>query len=276
MSNRSRGWCFTWNNYPADHESSLNSVECRYIIFGRETAPDTGTPHLQGYIYWDNPKALGGVRRILPGCHLSAARGNSDQNRDYCSKGGDFVERGDLPISPAQRGRNEVDRWNTIWSHAKSGNFDEIDKDILIRYYSSIKKIRMDYMPQVEPLAGVCGFWIFGLSGCGKTRAVLSAYPQAFIKPRNNWWDGYQQEEVVLLDDVDKFDRGLGGKLKHWADFAPFIAEQKGGSLRIRPKKLIVTSQYKMEDIWDDEETLLALNRRFVFIEKLLNQNIII
>jgi len=61
--------------------------------------------------------------------------------------------------------------------------------------------------------------------------------------------DGYLDEPVVLLDDVDKFDRALGGRLKHWADFAPYIGEIKGGSRRIRPEKLIVTSQYTIEDI---------------------------
>lgn len=131
-------------------------------------------------------------------------------------------------------------------------------------------------MPAVQPLDGVCGVWIHGLSGSGKTRAVLKAYPTCYIKPRNIWWDGYQNEEVVLVDDIDIFDRPLGGKLKHWADFSPFIGESKGGGLRLRPKKLIVTSQYKISDIWSDQETLDALMRRFTIIEKIQGQDIII
>lgn len=124
-------------------------------------------------------------------------------------------------------------------------------------------------MPPVQQLDDVCGLWIFGASGCGKTRTVLSQYSQCYIKPRNNWWDGYQQEEIVLVDDMDVFDRALGGKLKHWADFAPFIAECKGSSRRIRPKRLIVTSQYQIEQIWEDAETRDALRRRFKVLEKI-------
>lgn len=131
-------------------------------------------------------------------------------------------------------------------------------------------------MRPVEPLDSVCGTWIFGLSGCGKTRAVLAAYPGAYIKPRNNWWDGYNNEPVVLIDDVDIFDKALGGKLKHWADFCPFIGESKGSSMRIRPQKVIVTSQYKIEQIWEDQETRDALNRRFIVIEKVKGQEILI
>lgn len=137
-----------------------------------------------------------------------------------------------------------------------------------MRCYSSIKKIQRDYMPKVDPLPDVSGLWIYGLSGCGKTRTVLESYPECYIKPRNNWWDGYQYEEVVLVDDVDIFDRALGGKLKHWGDFAPFIGECKGSSFRIRPKLVIVTSQYKIEQIWEDGETRDALNRRFKVLEK--------
>lgn len=134
----------------------------------------------------------------------------------------------------------------------------------------------MDYMPRIEPLADVCGIWIFGESGAGKTRTVLAKYPDAYIKPRNNWWDGYQEEEVVVVDDVDKFDVALGGKLKHWGDFAPFIAEIKGGSRKIRPRLVIVTSQYTIGDIWKDRETQDALARRFRLVEKRVGVNLAI
>lgn len=131
-------------------------------------------------------------------------------------------------------------------------------------------------MPRVECLPGVCGLWIYGESGCGKTRSVIKQYPECYIKPRNQWWDGYNGEEVVLVDDVDIFDKALGGKLKHWADFCPFIGESKGTSVRIRPKKIIVTSQYSIEGIWEDKETRDALNRRFIKVLKEKEQEIII
>ena len=131
-------------------------------------------------------------------------------------------------------------------------------------------------MPPVERLGGPCGLWIFGLAGCGKTKSVLDQIPNAFPKPRNQWWDGYQREEVVLVDDVDRFDVKLGGRFKHWADAYPFIGEVKGGSIKIRPKQLIVTSQYRIEEIWEDQETREALLRRFIVVEKIIGQEIII
>jgi len=167
-------------------------------------------------------------------------------------------------------------RWETAWTNAKLGAIEAIPPDIRVRQYSALRRIERDYMPAVEPLTGPCGTWIFGLSGAGKTRGVLDAYPDAYPKPRTQWWDGYQGERVVLLDDVDRFDVKLGGLLKHWADCYPFIGEQKGGAKKIRPTRLFVTSQYRIEDIWEDAETRDALSRRFNVIEKRVGEGMII
>lgn len=229
-----------------------------------------------GYVYFSNGKTKSSVIALLPGCHISEARGTFAQNRIYCSKGNLFVERGDPPSDPLDRGRGEIARYDSAWNLAKQGHIEEIDVDIRMRLYGTIKRIQRDYMPSVLPLDGVCGLWIHGASGSGKTRAVLSAFPNLYPKPRSIWWDGYQGEEVVLCDDVDPFNVQLGGEFKHWADFCPFIAQIKGGSIKIRPKKFIVTSQFKIEEIWKDSETVLALNRRFIIIEKIINQNILL
>jgi len=276
VSSRHRSWCFTLNNYNDADCLSLSTLACTYLIYGKEVSPTTGTHHLQGYVSFPSGKTLRRVRSLIPGSHLSVAKGTAAQNKVYCSKGGDIFECGVCPAAPADGGTAEVTRWDAAWSFAVTGNVEAIDADIRIRCYATLQKIRTDYMPKVIPLVSTCGLWIFGLSGCGKTRAVLSTYPACYIKPRNQWWDGYLDEPVILLDDVDKFDRALGGKLKHWADFAPFIGEIKGGSRRLRPQKLIVTSQYTIEDIWDDAETREALLRRFVVVHKMAGQDIIL
>jgi len=275
-STRSRAFAFTWNNYPEGYRNILVAAEARYFCFGVERAPTTGTMHLQGYIYFGHARTVTSIRALLPGCHVEVARGTFLQNRVYCSKGGDFHEFGVPPVTDTQRGDSEFNRWVNAWTAATQGHLEEIPADIRIRYYGTFKRIVTDYMPAVPQLTQPCGIWIHGESGCGKTRSVVEAYPHAFPKPRNQWWDGYQHEEVVYLDDIDVFDKALGGKLKHWADCYAFIAEIKGGSLKIRPKKFIVTSQYRIDEIWEDLRTVDALLRRFTIVEKEKGQNIII
>lgn len=229
-----------------------------------------------GYAYFRHAKSMASFRRIFPGCHLTRSNGTHRQNDEYCrktravdgSRNANVYSRGELPADPADRGESERLRWETAWANAVSGNIEEIPADIRVRQYGAIKRIEADYMPPMDRLPGPCGIWIKGISGAGKTRAVLDQFPDAFPKPRSVWWDGYQNEPVVLVDDLDKFDVKLGGKLKHWADAYPFIGESKGSSRKIRPSRLFVTSQYSIDEIWTDTETRDALERRFIVIEK--------
>lgn len=48
--------CFTLNNYNGEDEQRIQNETARYkyAIYGRETAPTTGTRHLQGYINFLN------------------------------------------------------------------------------------------------------------------------------------------------------------------------------------------------------------------------------
>lgn len=39
----SKGWCFTLHNYTEDECVSIQETGCRYIVYGKEVAPTTGT-----------------------------------------------------------------------------------------------------------------------------------------------------------------------------------------------------------------------------------------
>lgn len=278
MNTRSRKYIFTLNNPTDDERTYLSQLPCRYLLYGNEIAPTTNTPHLQGYVLWEHAKTMSATRRLLPRCHIERARGSNAQCIAYCKKDGDFVERGEPPRDPATAGRDdEQARWETAWESAKEGDLESIPADIRIRSYSTLKRISRDYQPHVENLQACCGTWIHGQAGCGKTRAVFEAFPGLYPKGLNRWWCGYQGEEVILLDDVDpSHGPWLGGFLKRWADRYVFIGEEKGGSSKIRPKKFIVTSQYTIAEVWADQETRDALNRRFTSIAKVPEQNIIL
>lgn len=124
----------------------------------------------------------------------------------------------------------------------------------------------MDYMHPLPDAGRVTGTWLCGPSGCGKSRKAREDFPNYYLKACNKWWDGYQDEENVIIEDLDKQHAVLGHHLKLWADRHDFIAECKGSSVRLRPKNIVVTSQYRIEDIFLDKETQDALNRRFTVI----------
>lgn len=271
---RARGWCFTINNYDQSAIDALDNLESHYCIYGKEVAPGTGTPHLQGYVYFRSARGFKSVRDVLPaGAHLEIARGSGPQNRDYCSKGGDFREFGTCPLDPSEKGDRERARWRRIVDLAEMGDFGTLRDeypDVYARQLRMLEHIHRKRPRTVDSLEGSGPFheWIVGPTGCGKSSQARRENPGAYIKePESRWWDDYDGEESAIIDDFDKFQLALGGNLKRWLDRYPFQAEVKGGMMMIRPKKIVVTSQYRPDQIWDDEKTVDAIMRRVKLIE---------
>lgn len=141
---------------------------------------------------------------------------------------------------------------------------DEIDAEILIKHYGNLKKMASDVAQKIRPddLEDVCGEWVWGPPGYGKSHMVRAENPGYFDKLANKWWCGYDGEDAVLIDDFDLVHVVLGHHLKRWADKYPFKAEVKNGGMFIRPKKIIITSNYSPEQIFDGV-ILDAIIRRF-------------
>jgi len=69
MTQRSRNWCFTLNNYTEDEEQSFVDLEghkqIRYFIVGKEVGEEEHTPHLQGFIIFHNQKTFNQVVKFF-------------------------------------------------------------------------------------------------------------------------------------------------------------------------------------------------------------------
>lgn len=268
---RSRNWCLTRNNY---HDDDIVGVEgALYTILGKEVGEE-GTPHLQGFVHFENARTFNGVKLLLPTCHIEAMRGTIDQAVAYCKKDNDWVEFGDKPLSAKEKGEQNAARWANIIELAEAGDWEKLKTDYPVEYgtrLSCLEHIHRKRPREIEIIDGdLEHVWVWGDTGLGKTRTALAENPGAYLKdPKERWWDGYDGEEVVIVDDFDKYQVSQGGDMKRWADRYPFMAPVKGGYLKIRPRKIYVTSQYSPEQIWDDPLTVEAINRRFHVIHLL-------
>lgn len=118
-------------------------------------------------------------------------------------------------------------------------------------------------------------FWIMGDPGSGKSYVVRKYFEdQVFNKDHSKWWDNFNHEEVVLIEDLDPTDVAdpnwsVSNSLKIWADNYSFNAQVKGGMIKPDYKILIVTSNYSIEFLFDYEknrELCEAISRRFEIV----------
>lgn len=269
-----RGWCFTLNNYSDNDQEQLNTVVrvlARYVIYGREVGQD-GTPHLQGYVYFHNARQRKAVSRLLPRAHLAPANGSAAQNRTYCTKDGDFTEFGDIPMERemAQRkgGAGNAARYATAIQQAERGELDVIRRDDPQLYLLHGVRLESLYAPIALPLDGdLLHEWWVGPSGSGKSRLLWELYPNHFAKALNKWWDRYRHEDIVAIEEWAPKNDCTASALKKWADRYPFPGEIKGGcKQRLRPKKIIVLSNYTPQQCFLNNEDLEPILRRFTVI----------
>lgn len=153
-----------------------------------------------------------------------------------------------------------------MWDLAKKGDIEEISAKQRIRFFGTFQKISEEYKVRPKDLAEPCGIWLFGKAGVGKSHAARHQFGgPVHVQPINKWWSHYQDEPVAVIDDFAPCHaREFGDYLKIWADQYPFNGERKGGHTGpIRPKRIIVTSQYSLSECFKDLRTRDALSRRF-------------
>lgn len=149
---RSNRVCFTLNNPTEEEKTTLQerlnqlySQQCIiYAIVGSEVAPQTGTPHLQGFVSLKPSfmKANTGTpsrwKSLIPGLarsHLENAYGSDQDSKTYCSKESVFLELGN-PADPALGGSySHLLRATTLEECAN------IDPELRLKYHFQLKDI---------------------------------------------------------------------------------------------------------------------------------------
>lgn len=89
--NPAKKWIFVLNNYTdKEYDEICSIILCSnnipFALIGKETGKKCGTPHLQGYLEFKNKTRPMSVFKFTKRIHYEIARGNRDQNIDYCSK----------------------------------------------------------------------------------------------------------------------------------------------------------------------------------------------
>ena len=74
-------------------------------------------------------------------------------------------------LAHAANGAAEKERFKRAWDSAKAGDLDEIDADIRLRFYGTIKRIKQDYQVVPASLPTLDFHWFTGPAARGRARA---------------------------------------------------------------------------------------------------------
>lgn len=236
--------------------------QCNYLLGQREVGGKTGYEHWQMVVGFKRSLRKAAVKKIF-GKEAHVELTISEKAEDYCQKGATKVEGTEFSLGKKPMKRNSKRDYEEIYELAKQGRLEEIDKQVLVCHYNSLKRIMIDNMQAEECLREVRVYW--GDTGLGKSRkaweeATFDAYPK---DPNTKFWDGYRGQENVVIDEF----RGLISisHLLRWLDRYPVCVETKGSGCVLRARRIWITSNldprlwYKDLDISTQEALLRRL-----------------
>ena len=251
-ANRVRNVVFTLNNPPEDDTTLAirNDPRVRYLVYGRETAPGTGTRHLQGYVEFSSQLSFASACDAIPGAHLEARRGTARQASDYCKKDGDYHEQGELS-NPGKR--KDIDlAAEMVREGCTTRELAEAHPATFVRYHKGFAALRSALAPVRDWVPDVTVYW--GSTGVGKSRRAReeTTAPYVWGPEMGKWFDGYESQEHVIMEEF----RGQlpFGFMLRLLDRYECRVEYKGGSCQFSPRKIVITSTKHPRDWYSDLE----------------------
>jgi len=284
---RVRAFCWTLNNYSELEVQLLKNVPCKYMVWGDEKG-ESGTRHLQGYTEFANACTITSVAKLLGGrAHVEIRAGTAKQASNYCLKGEQSHEEWkEMAETGPNFGRNYVGYTRGVISaQGKRADLDEIGAAIFagdsveqvsqdhpgafIQYGRGIERLKaLQYKDRVARPKCI---WRWGLAGTGKSYGPMHAHASYYIKDGTKWWDGYEQQEAIVIDDFDKDSWNFRDFLR-LLDENPYSGEFKGGYIKVNSPYIYITCEHPPEVLWAGNE-LAQVERRFAEVIEVVGAN---
>ncbi|AIF76262.1 Rep [Bat associated circovirus 6] len=262
-------WCFTLNNWTEEEYGTIcSSLEGRvkYLIIGKEVG-EKGTPHLQGFVNLTKKVRRSTLKQLLK-CtrvHVEPARGTDLENQRYCQKQKDYLEVG----KPQCQGKSSALQEALRMLQTSNGDLGKVAASFPEVYVRHGRGMR-DYVnvsglvPRREKKT--TAIVLVGPPGVGKTKYVMQQIGEdtSYWKPRGPWWDGYQQQTCVVLDDF--YGWVCFDELLRVLDRYPLKVPIKGGFVEFNSDIVYITSNKEPQEWYNEENicgTMEALFRRF-------------
>lgn len=253
---RARRWTFVLNNPTEEERDKISALKgLTYLIYGNEHF-DKGTPHLQGYAVFKNPKAFETLKKEVPRAHWEKAIKGHEANIKYCSKEDEHpFEMGERPITKAfdkfKIGMEDLKRDPIKGYQSINGKRMYNGMNLELEMYSEIEKNELE-KPNI--------WYIHGDSGTGKTyfaiKKAIELYGKenvAMIRFKNNFGiSNNPQAKALILPEFRPSCLDAASFLE-LTDCYGMILNVKGGQVFIRPKAIFICSILNPFSIYKEE-----------------------
>lgn len=257
-----RNICFT--SFKTEEKLKFDKEKINYIIWQLEKCPDTEKFHYQGYVEFKKPCKFTCMKKIFDDntIHLEVRKGTQEQAINYCKKKESQIEGPWEYGEPGKQGkRNDL---NVLKQDIlKQDSEYEIMNNHFgsyLRYGRMIKEckklVAKEHTKEFRKLEVII---YFGKTGVGKTKRCYNPETCYKINPPYKWWDGYEQEKELLIDE---FHGQIPYKeLLTILDGYQLRLEIKGGFTYANWNKVYITSSQKPE-YWYSLKDISELCRR--------------
>ena len=281
MSKRLRNWFLTINN-PTEVELKLiDDLPCRYCVWSWDTAPSTKTRHVHIYYEFNKAEYFTTLKNKFPRADISPRQQARSACRGYILAKEEPHERGSFAdcghrtkldevqqmIHDGERMYDIANEYFPTWVR----NHRALDKYAEFHRNSIAKKEREMYVEYVYGAPG-SGKTHYAFEQAGESWYILSQAKSEEQANINVWFDGYEGERCLIIDDFDGWIpyRLLLRILDKW----PLRLEIKGGSVTACFEHVIITSNIQVEECYPYRD-IAPLDRRINKIKKLSNLPII-
>lgn len=267
LTSRSRAYLGTifdenWN------PEKISTEALSYFIGQQEICPMTKKLHWQIYLELSNGKDIKWMKKHIHATgHFEPRKGSQTDAIKYCSKT-DTRKEGCKPIEigkPHQQGkRSDLDKVGQMINEGKTLKDIAIEHPgTYIKFHKGLEKLKSIISPRRSWKTELIIYW--GKSGTGKSRKAWEEYPNAYSKDGSKWWDGYNDQDVVIIDDFE-------GEIPYRemlkiTDRYPYRVQTKGGYSELLVKKIIITSN-KHPSEWFQRESITEFERRIDTIKE--------
>ncbi len=247
-------WCFTWNN-PDDLTLPGQMPDIKYLVCQYEIG-SSGTPHIQGFVWFNVQRRLSEVRHLLPAHWIgSSVRATVQQNYDYCTKEeGRLAGPWEVGIRPGNNGHPPTRKYELLQEDLDDGlsmkETSERHFEMYLKHAQTIQRYRLQKMAPRDFKSTV--IFMFGPRNSGKTFYVKTFDKNYWRKPLGQWFDRYDGQTTVLYDDFLSTSHGKINDHLAAFDKYKYVGKVHFGYCQFRPEVIFITSNLEPSELFPE------------------------